>query len=403
MLDVEKIRKDFPIFNDLNKPFVYLDSASTSQKPLEVIDAISSYYKSYTANVHRALYSIGEKATDEYENVRKLVKKILNVPDSHSVVFTSGTTESINLIAYSWGLKNLKETDSVLITEMEHHSNIIPWQLITKKTNSSLNYITLNNNGTLNTESINDEFLSSTKIISISHQSNVFGTINPIKNIINKVKDMGVLTLIDGAQAVPHLEVDLSELDPDFYVFSGHKILGPTGVGVLIGRNELLDEMEPFMGGGEMINKVSMQDATWNEIPWKFEAGTPNIAQVIGLGAAINYLMNIGLDKVHSHEQSLLHYALNALEKNEDVTLYGNPPERGAVIPFNLKNIHPHDLAKFLDLDGICIRAGHHCAQPIMDYLKVPSTARISMNIYNDENDIDHLLKGIEKTIRTLN
>ena len=403
MLDVEKIRKDFPIFNDLNKPFVYLDSASTSQKPLEVIDAISSYYKSYTANVHRALYSIGEKATDEYENVRKLVKKILNVPDSHSVVFTSGTTESINLIAYSWGLKNLKETDSVLITEMEHHSNIIPWQLITKKTNSSLNYIPLNNNGTLNTESINDEFLSSTKIISISHQSNVFGTINPIKNIIDKVKDMGVITLIDGAQAVPHLEVDLSELDPDFYVFSGHKMLGPTGVGVLIGRNELLEEMEPFMGGGEMINKVSMQDATWNEIPWKFEAGTPNIAQVIGLGAAINYLMNIGLDKVHSHEQSLLHYALNALEQNEDVILYGNPPDRGAVIPFNLKNIHPHDLSKFLDLDGICIRAGHHCAQPIMDYLKVPSTARISMNIYNDENDIDQLLKGIEKTISTLN
>ena len=403
MLDVEKIRKDFPIFNDLNKPFVYLDSASTSQKPLEVIDAISSYYKSYTANVHRALYSIGEKATDEYENVRKLVKKILNVPDSHSVVFTSGTTESINLIAYSWGLKNLKVTDSVLITEMEHHSNIIPWQLITKKTNSPLNYIPLNNNGTLNIESINDEILSSTKIISISHQSNVFGTINPIKNIIDKVKDMGVITLIDGAQAVPHLEVDLSELDPDFYVFSGHKMLGPTGVGVLIGRNELLEEMEPFMGGGEMINKVSMQDATWNEIPWKFEAGTPKIAQVIGLGAAINYLMNIGLDKVHSHEQSLLHYALNALAQNEDVILYGNPPDRGAVIPFNLKNIHPHDLSKFLDLDGICIRAGHHCAQPIMDYLKVPSTARISMNIYNDEKDIDQLLKGIEKTISTLN
>ena len=403
MLDVEKIRKDFPIFNDLNKPFVYLDSASTSQKPLEVIDAISSYYKSYTANVHRALYSIGEKATDEYENVRKLVKKILNVPDSHSVVFTSGTTESINLIAYSWGLKNLKETDSVLITEMEHHSNIIPWQLITKKTNSSLNYIPLNNNGTLNTESINDEILSSTKIISVSHQSNVFGTINPIKNIIDKVKDMGVITLIDGAQAVPHLEVDLSELNPDFYVFSGHKMLGPTGVGVLIGRNELLEEMEPFMGGGEMINKVSMQDATWNEIPWKFEAGTPKIAQVIGLGAAINYLMKIGLDKVHSHEQSLLHYTLNALAQNEDVILYGNPPDRGAVIPFNLKNIHPHDLSKFLDLDGICIRAGHHCAQPIMDYLKVPSTARISMNIYNDENDINQLLKGIEKTISTLN
>ena len=403
MLDVEKIRNDFPIFNDLNKPFIYLDSASTSQKPLEVIDTISSYYNSYAANVHRALYSIGEKATDEYENVRLLVKKILNVPDSHSVIFTSGTTESINLIAYSWGLKNLKKSDSVLITEMEHHSNIIPWQLITKKTNSSLNYIPLSNNGTLNTESMNEQLLSSTKIISISHQSNVFGTINPIKNIIDKAKSMDILTLIDGAQAVPHLEVDLAELDSDFYVFSGHKMLGPTGVGVLIGRNELLEEMEPFLGGGEMINKVNMHESTWNEIPWKFEAGTPKVAQVIGLGAAIKYLMNIGLENIHNHEQGLLQYALDILEQNENIILYGNPPERGAVIPFNLKNIHAHDLAKFLDLDGICIRAGHHCAQPIMDYLNVSSTARISMNIYNDENDIDILAAGIKKTISTLN
>ena len=403
MLDVEKIRKDFPIFNDLNKPFIYLDSASTSQKPQKVIDTISSYYNSYTANVHRALYSIGEKATDEYENVRLLVKKMLNVPDSHSVIFTSGTTESINLIAYSWGLKNLKKADSVLITEMEHHSNIIPWQLITKKTNSSLNYIPLCNNGTLNTESMNEQLLSSTKIISISHQSNVFGTINPIKNIIDKAKSMDILTLIDGAQAVPHLEVDLAELDSDFYVFSGHKMLGPTGVGVLIGRNELLEEMEPFLGGGEMINKVNMHDSTWNEIPWKFEAGTPKVAQVIGLGAAIKYLMNIGLENIHNHEQGLLQYALDILEQNENIILYGNPPERGAVIPFNLKNIHAHDLAKFLDLDGICIRAGHHCAQPIMNYLNVSSTARISMNIYNDENDIDILAAGIKKTISTLN
>jgi len=403
MLDVEKIRKDFPIFNDLNKPFIYLDSASTSQKPQKVIDTISSYYNSYTANVHRALYSIGEKATDEYENVRLLVKKMLNVPDSHSVIFTSGTTESINLIAYSWGLKNLKKADSVLITEMEHHSNIIPWQLITKKTNSSLNYIPLCNNGTLNTESMNEQLLSSTRIISISHQSNVFGTINPIKNIIDKAKSMDILTLIDGAQAVPHLEVDLAELDSDFYVFSGHKMLGPTGVGVLIGRNELLEEMEPFLGGGEMINKVNMHESTWNEIPWKFEAGTPKVAQVIGLGAAIKYLMNIGLENIHNHEQGLLQYALDILEQNENIILYGNPPERGAVIPFNLKNIHAHDLAKFLDLDGICIRAGHHCAQPIMDYLNVSSTARISMNIYNDENDIDILAAGIKKTISTLN
>ena len=403
MLDVEKIRNDFPIFNDLNKPFIYLDSASTSQKPLEVIDTISSYYNSYAANVHRALYSIGEKATDEYENVRLLVKKMLNVPDSHSVIFTSGTTESINLIAYSWGLKNLKKADNVLITEMEHHSNIIPWQLITKKTNSSLNYIPLSNNGTLNTESMNEQLLSSTKIISISHQSNVFGTINPIKNIIDKAKSMDILTLIDGAQAVPHLKVNLAELDSDFYVFSGHKMLGPTGVGVLIGRNELLEEMEPFLGGGEMINKVNMHESTWNEIPWKFEAGTPKVAQVIGLGAAIKYLMNIGLENIHNHEQGLLQYALDILEQNENIILYGNPPERGAVIPFNLKNIHAHDLAKFLDLDGICIRAGHHCTQPIMNYLNVSSTARISMNIYNDENDIDILAAGIKKTISTLN
>ena len=403
MLDVEKIRNDFPIFNDLNKPFIYLDSASTSQKPLEVIDTISSYYNSYAANVHRALYSIGEKATDEYENVRLLVKKMLNVPDSHSVIFTSGTTESINLIAYSWGLKNLKKADNVLITEMEHHSNIIPWQLITKLTDSSLNYIPLNKNGTLSTESMNEQLLSSTKIISISHQSNVFGTINPIKNIIDKAKSMDILTLIDGAQAVPHLKVNLAELDSDFYVFSGHKMLGPTGVGVLIGRNELLEEMEPFLGGGEMINKVNMHESTWNEIPWKFEAGTPKVAQVIGLGAAIKYLMNIGLENIHNHEQGLLQYALDILEQNENIILYGNPPERGAVIPFNLKNIHAHDLAKFLDLDGICIRAGHHCAQPIMDYLNVSSTARISMNIYNDENDIDILAAGIKKTISTLN
>jgi len=403
MLDVEKIRNDFPIFNDLNKPFIYLDSASTSQKPLEVIDTISSYYNSYAANVHRALYSIGEKATDEYENVRLLVKKMLNVPDSHSVIFTSGTTESINLIAYSWGLKNLKKADNVLITEMEHHSNIIPWQLITKKTNSSLNYIPLSNNGTLNTESMNEQLLSSTKIISISHQSNVFGTINPIKNIIDKAKNMDIITLIDGAQAVPHLKVNLAELDSDFYVFSGHKMLGPTGVGVLIGRNELLEEMEPFLGGGEMINKVNMHKSTWNEIPWKFEAGTPKVAQVIGLGAAIKYLMNIGLENIHNHEQGLLQYALDILEQNENIILYGNPPERGAVIPFNLKNIHAHDLAKFLDLDGICIRAGHHCTQPIMNYLNVSSTARISMNIYNDENDIDILAAGIKKTISTLN
>jgi len=403
VLDVENIRKDFPIYNKGNKPFIYLDSASTSQKPQSVIDAVSNYYNSYTANIHRALYRIGEEATDAYENVRVKVKKFINVPDTHSIIFTSGTTESINLVAYAWGLKNLKKEDTVLITEMEHHSNIIPWQLIKNKTSSSLDYIPLNKDGTLNIDAINADILSNTKLISMTHQSNVFGTINPIKKILNIAKDIGAITLVDGAQAVPHSKVDMTDLNCDFYAFSGHKMLGPTGVGVLVGRTELLEEMDPFMGGGEMINTVKLEGSTWNDVPWKFEAGTPNIAQVIGLGEAINYLEDIDLDNIHKHEQLLLEYALSILSKNKDITIYGNPPHRGAVIPFNVKNIHPHDLAKFLDTDGICIRAGHHCAQPIMDYLDVTSTARISMNIYNDKDDIDQLAKSIEKTARIFN
>ena len=403
MLDVKNIRKDFPIYNKDNKPFIYLDSASTSQKPQSVIDAVSNYYNSYTANIHRALYSIGEEATDAYESVRVKVKKFINVPDTHSIIFTSGTTESINLVAYAWGLNNLTKEDTVLITEMEHHSNIIPWQLINNKTESILNYIPLNKDGTLNIESINAELLLNTKLISISHQSNVFGTTNPIKKIINIAKEIGAISLVDGAQAVPHSRVDVTDLNCDFYVFSGHKMLGPTGVGVLVGRTDLLEEMDPFMGGGEMINTVKIQRSTWNDVPWKFEAGTPNIAQVIGLGEAIKYLEDIGLDNIHEHEQLLLEYALKILSKNKDITLYGNPPNRGAIIPFNVKNIHPHDLAKFIDTDGICIRAGHHCAQPIMDYLDVTSTARISMNIYNDKDDIDQLAKSIEKTVRIFN
>ena len=398
MLDVKNIKNDFPIFKSKEKNFIYLDSASTSQKPQSVIDSVSSYYDSYSANIHRALYEIGEKATDKYESVREKVRQFMNVPDSHSIIFSSGTTESINLIAYAWGTKNLNNDDHILITEMEHHSNLIPWQLLSSRSNASLDYILLNNDGTLELESLEKKILSKTKIISVSHQSNVFGTINPINKIIDDAKNVGAITVIDGAQAAPHMKVDIENLGCDFYAFSGHKMLGPTGVGVLIGRKTILEKMDPFMGGGEMINTVTMEKSTWNDVPWKFEAGTPNIAQVIGLGAAIDYIEKIGIENIHQHEQGLLKYGLEILSQNENIVLYGNPEIRGAVIPFNVKNVHPHDLAKFLDTDGICIRAGHHCTQPIMNRLGINATARASFYIYNTKNDIDKLGDSIKKT-----
>ena len=398
MLDVKNIKNDFPTFKSKEKNFIYLDSASTSQKPQSVIDSVSSYYDSYSANIHRALYEIGEKATDKYESVREKVRKFMNVPDSHSIIFSSGTTESINLIAYAWGTKNLNNDDHILITEMEHHSNLIPWQLLSSRSKASLDYIMLNNDGTLELESLEKKILSKTKIISVSHQSNVFGTINPINKIIDDAKNVGAITVIDGAQAAPHMKVDIENLGCDFYAFSGHKMLGPTGVGVLIGRKTILEKMDPFMGGGEMINTVTMEKSTWNDVPWKFEAGTPNIAQVIGLGAAIDYIEKIDIENIHQHEQALLKYGLDILSQNKNIVLYGNPEIRGAVIPFNVKNVHPHDLAKFLDTDGICIRAGHHCTQPIMNRLGINATARASFYIYNTKNDIEKLGDSIKKT-----
>jgi len=398
VLDVKNIKNDFPIFKSKEKNFIYLDSASTSQKPQSVIDSVSSYYDSYSANIHRALYEIGEKATDKYESVREKVRQFMNVPDSHSIIFSSGTTESLNLIAYAWGTKNLNKDDHILITEMEHHSNLIPWQLLSSRSNSSLDYILLNNDGTLELESLEKKILSKTKIISVSHQSNVFGTINPINKIIDEAKKVGAITVIDGAQAVPHMKVDIENLGCDFYAFSGHKMLGPTGVGVLIGRKTILEKMDPFMGGGEMINTVTMEKSTWNDVPWKFEAGTPNIAQVIGLGAAIDYIEKIGIENIHQHEQALLKHGLDIFSQDENIVLYGNPEIRGAVIPFNVKNVHPHDLAKFLDTDGICIRAGHHCTQPIMNRLGINATARASFYIYNTKDDIEKLGDSIKKT-----
>jgi cysteine desulfurase/selenocysteine lyase len=399
MLDVKNIREDFPIFTERADNFVYLDSSATTLKPQTVIDAVADYYSKYSANVHRSIYSIGEKATAEYEGSRKKVADLINA-DYHSVIFTRGTTESINLVAYAWARNNLKPGDEILLTEMEHHSNLIPWQICSQETGAVLKFIPFNEDGTLDLSDPEKWFTNKTKLVAVIHQSNVFGTVNPIKDIIKLAKSVSAVTLIDAAQSVPHQKVDVQDLDCDFLAFSGHKMLGPTGVGVLYGKPELLEEMPPFLGGGEMIKTVSLNDSTWNDIPWKFEAGTPNIAQAIGLGSAIDYINEIGLDKIHEHEQDILTYALEKMQKIPEVNIYGSADERGAVISFNLENIHPHDLSQLLDNDGIAIRAGHHCAQPIMKKLGVSATGRASFYLYNSKEDVDRLCESLVKTVK---
>lgn len=399
---MNQIQKDFPFLSLKNrgKPLIYLDSAATTQKPQQVIDAVSDYYKISNANVHRGIYELSERATEAYEGVRSTVADFIGAADPRSIIFTSGTTESINLAAYAWGRQNLKAGDEILVTEMEHHSNIIPWQLAARDTGAVIRYIPILENGTLDLSNPGKYFTKKTKLVSVIHQSNVFGTVNPIKKIIDFAKSVGALTLIDAAQSVPHSSVDVQELDCDFLVFSGHKMLAPTGVGVLYGRTQILEDMSPFLGGGEMISSVSMTSATWNDIPYKFEAGTPKIAQVVGLGTAIGYLNEISMKKVHDHGQDMLKYAADSLTSIPGVTIYGDPEYRGAVLSFNVEKVHPHDLAQFLDQDGVAIRAGHHCAQPIMTKLGINSTARASFYIYNTKNEIDTLCESIIKTKR---
>lgn len=398
-LDIHDIRKFFPILSQRirNKRLVYLDNAATTQKPLQVIDKVNEFYTKYNANVHRTIYQIGEKATFEYERARKKVAKFINAGDFRSVVFTRGTTESINLVAYSWARHNLGPGDEILITEMEHHSNIIPWQLVARDTGSTLRYIPLKKDGSLELTTPERYFTKRTKLVGLIHQSNVLGTINPVKQLIEYGKQIGALVLVDGAQSVPHFPVDVQVLGCDFLAFSGHKMMGPNAVGVLYARPSLLESMEPFLGGGEMISTVTMEKATWKEIPWKFEAGTPNIAQAIGLGAAIDFINEIGIDNIHRHHQMLTHYALEALRSIPELTIYGNSPDRGAVISFNIDNIHPHDLAQILDQEAIAVRAGHHCAQPIMEKLEVAATTRVSFYVYNTTKEIDLLCDAIKK------
>jgi cysteine desulfurase/selenocysteine lyase len=395
---LDQIREDFPALHQLmnGKPLVYLDNAATTHKPRQVIDTITHFYERDNANVHRSIYELGERATRSYEAVRQTVADLISAPDWRSIVFTKGATEAINLVAYAWGHRNLNSGDEILVTEMEHHSNLIPWQLLARDTGATLRYIPLHQDGTLQLDELDSLLSEKTKIVAVVHKSNVFGTVNPIGEIIRQAHAVGALVLVDGAQSVPHLKVNVQDLDCDFLAFSGHKLLGPTGVGVLYARPDILENMEPFHGGGEMIGSVTMEKSTWNEIPWKFEAGTPNIAQVIGLGAAIEYVQHLGIENIEKYINQLTAYAHHALATVPGMTIYGGTTKGGSAIPFNLDDIHPHDLAQILDQEGIAVRAGHHCAQPIMQRLGVSATARASVYLYNQPDEIDRLVKGLE-------
>jgi cysteine desulfurase/selenocysteine lyase len=391
-----KIKNDFPIFD--SSDLIYLDNAATTQKPESVINAINAFYKETNANVHRAIYSIGNEATKRFEEARKKVSSFINAPSSKEVIFTSGATESLNLLASSL-VSNLKPGDEILLSEMEHHSNIVPWQIVAKKFNLIIRYLPIDEIGELDLNNSEDFFTKKTKIVSIAHVSNVLGTINPIKKLAGMAHSIGAIFIADGAQGAPHTKVDVKEFDCDFYVFSGHKMLGPTGVGILWGKTKLLEEMDPFMGGGEMIEDVSFEESTWNNIPYKFEAGTPNIAQAIGLGAAIDYLNTIGIENIQSHEKKLTRYALEQVSQIKNIMIHGTSNNKSGVISFNIKDIHPQDLTQFLDQDNIAIRVGQHCAQPLLSVLKETSTARISFYIYNTHEDIDKFCHSINKTL----
>lgn len=398
-MNINQVRKQFPILDqEVNgHPLVYLDSAATSQKPQSVIEAMDEYYRGYNSNVHRGVHTLGTRATDGYEGAREKVRRFINANSTEEVIFTRGTTTSINTVAYSYGRSNLQEGDEIVITPMEHHSNIIPWQQTAKATGATLKYIPLQEDGTISLEDAKETITDKTKIVAMMHVSNVLGTINPIKEIASIAHDHGAVMLVDGAQSAPHMRIDVQDLDCDFFAFSGHKMGGPTGIGVLYGKKALLKNMEPVEFGGEMIDFVGLYDSTWKDLPWKFEGGTPIIAGAIGIGAAIDFLEEVGLDEIEAHEKRLAQYAMDRLQTIEGVTIYG-PEDRAGLITFNLDDVHPHDVATVLDAEGIAVRAGHHCAQPLMKWLNVSATARASFYVYNTEEDIDAFVDGLQKT-----
>lgn len=392
-------RTDFKILNQKvhGKPLIYFDNAATTQKPQIVIDAITNYYETINSNIHRGVHSLSQLATDQFELSRKKVQAYINAKHHHEVIFTRGTTESINLIASSFGEVFLNEEDEVLVSEMEHHANIVPWQMICEKNGAKLKVIPFDYNGVLQVELLDQLITSKTKIIAITHISNVLGTINPIKMIIEKAHSKGIPVMVDGAQAVSHAKVDVQELDCDFYCFSGHKMYAPMGIGVMYGKEEWLNKIPPYQGGGEMISQVTFEKTTFNELPFKFEAGTPGVGDVIGLMKAIDYIENIGLEKIASYENELLDYAMNQLNEIPDIHFYGLSPEKVAVISFNIGTIHPYDVGVILDHLGIAVRTGHHCAQPIMQKFGIPGTIRASFALYNTKEEIDTFIKGVKQ------
>ena len=400
-LNTEKIKQDFPIFNQKinDETLVYLDNAATSQIPKFVEEKVRDFNEKERANVHRGVHTLGLRATNQYESSRQKVANFIGANNAKEVIFTSGCTDSLNLVAASFGEQNIQAGDEILVSIMEHHSNLLPWQQLAKRKQAKLNFIEINSDGLLDIENLKSRISSKTKIVALTHVSNVLGTINPIKELTDLAHEKGAIVVVDGAQAVGHFPINVAELNVDFYAFSGHKMFAPTGIGVLYGKKDLLDKMPPYRLGGEMIANVTREGATWAEVPYKFEAGTPNIAGAIGLGAAIDYLQSLDFELIQKHEQELTSYALEKLKNVLGLTIYG--PQKGngriGVISFNLKNIHPHDLATALDLNGIEVRAGHHCAQPLMASLDTESTVRASLSIYNTKDDIDKLVSSLHE------
>lgn len=400
-LDVAKIRADFPILSRTvnGKPLVYLDNAATSQKPRQVIQALVDYYERYNSNIHRGLHVLSEEATAAYEETREKTARFINSPSAESIIFTRNTTEGINLVARSWGHANLKPGDEIVLTQGEHHSNLVPWQMMALETGAKLRFIPLLPDGTLEIEKAPQIITEKTKMVAASQMSNVLGTINPVRYLGELAHNVGAVMLVDGAQSAPHIPVDVSELDCDFFAFSSHKMLGPTGIGVLYGKLPLLEAMDPYMGGGSMIATVSLENSTWAAVPQKFEAGTPNIADTIAFGAALDYLTALGMDNVRAHEVELTGYALKKLSELEDLRVYGptDLSQRGGVVSFYYGDIHPHDIGTIVDQEGVAIRAGHHCCQPLMGILGVPATARASFYIYNTPEEVDVLVRALLK------
>jgi cysteine desulfurase/selenocysteine lyase len=404
-LDTQRLRADFPILattNRFGKPLVYLDSAATSLKPQAVIDAVNAYNSEYSSNIHRGIYEIAERATGAYEGARASVSRLINAPEASEIVFVRNATEAINLVANSWGRRNIGRGDSIVLTEMEHHANLVPWQLLVQEKDGDLEFVPITDDGILRLEVYEALLHLGPKLVAFTHVSNMLGTINPVRELTEMAHQAGALVLIDGAQAVPHLPVDVQAIGADFYVFSGHKMLGPTGSGALWARRELLEAMPPFMAGGDMIREVHLRRSEWNEIPWKFEAGTPDISAQIGLGAAAEYLMALGMDNLQVHEQDLTAYAMATLRREiPSIEMYGPAAElRGGVVSFNLPGIHAHDVAQILDRSGICVRAGHHCTMPLHERFDLAATARASFNVYTIPEEIDALAAGLREVVR---